>query len=238
MKTIPAKTKKSALVKSGKRRKNPLVGATQPELDSQDKLMESVLSRIAVSNPKPEVKSKSRFWFTVTDAADYVAASKKALKRPELEHVDKDIEDRLKTYKDELPPVLSGNITTVREFFLKEIAPLTMASGAGTLQSREVAARLLSTDIDSAIFGRFENMVNRAAVIKMGLFVLDYFKLPPEHYHSLIGSNGPTPTPLENEIKKIMEQLQNVPSRKDLNSLSSAVNHLTKQVSSNGNNRS
>ncbi len=235
MKTNPATTKKSALVKSGKRRKNPLVGMTQTEMDSQDKMMESVLSRIAVSNPKkPAGKTKSRFWFTVETASEYVSASKEALRRPELEHVDQDIENRLKSYKTELPPVLSSNIASIREFFLTEIAPLTMASGAGTLQSREVAARLLSTDIDSAIFGRFENMVNRAAVIKMGLFVLDYFKLPAEHYQALIGSQAPSQgnanSSLEQEVKAILKQLQDAPTRKDISGLSNAVSALTKQV--------
>lgn len=229
-----AKTKKLRRPKPA----NNLVGLGQSEMEQQDSFLAS-LSRIAVtqSAPAPSKTRKSRFWFKIDPVGEYVRESKKQLKPKELEHVDKDVEERLTTYRGELPPALNSNIKAVREFFLKEIAPLTMASSGGAMQSREVASRLLETEIDSAIFGRFENMVNRAAVIKMGLFVLDYFKLPADHYQALIGAQpaqgqAGSGSNLEAEVKKIMQQLQDAPTRKDISGLSNAVSRLAKQIGS------
>ena len=210
-------------------KKNILTGLSQKSQSQEDNFLES-LTRIALPEeiqPKENTRA-SRFWIKTVNS-DIVEEQKVLLKPKSLDHVDKDIEDRLAKYKLEIPKVLNNNIVSVREFFLREIAPLTMASSGGTLQSREVASRLLDTDIDSSIFGRFDNMVNRAAVVKMAIFVLKYFDLPEEHFGALIGNTSPGgTTPIETEVKKIMEQLHGLPSRRDIGLLSQNIKNLSK----------
>lgn len=208
-----------------------LVGKNQEELDHEDQLL-SALSNLAYSVeevPNPENAKRgnapvrtSRFWFRLETTSEMVAARKKKLAPKSVEHIDSEITDRLKTYEKELSPVLKDRIAQVREFFLTEIAPLTLATAGGAIQSRAVAERMLDTEVDSAIFARFENMVNRAATIKLGIFVLDYFGLPLTHFNDLVGA---TPHRGNSELSQVLEAinannhfLRKLPTTSDLKS--------------------
>jgi hypothetical protein len=177
------------------------------------------------TTPSSKTASRaSRFWFTLETTSEVVASRKRKLAPKAVEHIDAEITDRLKTYEKELSPVLKARIAQVREFFLTEIAPLTLATAGGAIQSRAVAERMLDTEVDSAIFARFENMVNRAATIKLGIFVLDYFGLPPTHFDALVGS---TPHPKgSSELSQVLDAIQT--NNQFLKKLPSDLQHAVK----------
>lgn len=208
-----------------------LLGKSQEELDREDQLL-SALSNLAYSVKEtpdsgydPSRKRTSRFWFKLETTDQFVVKRKKSLAPKAVEHIDAEITDRLKTYEKELSPVLKDKINQVREFFLTEIAPLTLATSGGAIQSRAVAERMLDTEVDSAIFARFENMANRAATIKLGLFVLDYFGLPHSHFNELLG--GGQVKEKSSELSQILEAIQN--SSRDVKKLPSEISAILKQ---------
>lgn len=232
-----AKIKRTRLAKGD----NPLIGKSQSAKDSEDAVLLS-LSRIGSSAESESTSSdpfgrKSRFWFRMVDTDDVaktVSRNKKLMSKKTVEHVDQSVEDRLSTYKKEMPPKLKSNIDAVREFFLTEIAPLTMASSGGAIQSRAVASRLVDSEIDSAIFSRFENMVNRASTLKMAMFVLKYFGLPEDQLSSILGLHNQAVTPIEAEVKAILQKLNDAPSSRQMRELHGSINKLSKGLT-NGN---
>jgi hypothetical protein len=116
-----------------------------------------------------------------------VEVLKEAMKPKELEHIDSEIVKRLSEYKSESPALLQKHIESIREFFLSEVAPKTLAASGGTLQATEVIQRLLNTEVDGSTAARFQQMVNRATTLKMALFVCQYFDLPQSYLDSIIG---------------------------------------------------
>jgi len=191
-------------------------GAPQALLDQEDEFTKSLL-QVAYTDPtSPKATAKgsrfgkrnSKFWFQVESIEEEVKRRKAQFKPKVLEHVDEAIESRLKPFKDEFPRELRANINAVREFFLKEVAPLTVAASAGTSQAREVVERLMKTKVDTSVLSRFENMVGRAAVIKMGLYVLEYFHLPPEHLSALFGGNVHQQDGELQQVLKMLAEMQ------------------------------
>lgn len=158
------------------------IGKSQSSLDLEDALASS-LGRLAYPVPK-KVNRRSRFWFTLEDPAP---DSKEAMAPRQLQHIDSEIVERLAAYQLVSPKVFQANIEQVREFFLTEVAPKTLAVSGGTTQATEVLKRMLETDIDASTAQRFNNMVNRAATLKMAQFVATYFGLPLDHVDAIIG---------------------------------------------------
>lgn len=141
---------------------------------------------------------KSTFLFKpsqsfVTEVTGMVANSKPK----KLVHADKEIVERTKEYRKELPPILAKNIDDVREMFLQQVAPLTLAAQAGTLQARTVAQRLLKTEIGSEPFVQFERMVEVGARIQMAKFVASYMGLPVREWRSILEVLAPKQQPRE-----------------------------------------
>lgn len=189
-----------------------LIGAPQAQLDQEDALTKGLLN-VAYSDPALKVQRSqvsrfgtrtSRFWFKVETISEETTRRKEQFKPPELEHIDDAVSKRLKTFKKEIPGDLRDHIEQVREFFLTELTPLTMASSGGTIQAKDVAERMFKTEIDSAIFSRFDNMVNRAATIRVAKFVLSYFNLEPHFLDALIGPQHHSP---DSEMRKVQEMM-------------------------------
>jgi hypothetical protein len=157
---------------------NNLVPVSDEELEVADSMLAS-LTDIAYSTPssnKPAAPSRprrrSRFFFKLSKSfVDETEARKRTFVPKQMVHVDAEVTKRLKEYKREIPPELAGNIDSVREFFLKEIAPITLATGAGATQAREVVKRLVGSDVDGTQFEKFERMMALAVDIKMSRFV-------------------------------------------------------------------
>lgn len=173
--------------------KNNLIGASKGELEkakaNEDALAAS-LGRLAFSTPsKSPAKRKSRFWFKMEEQP--IVVSPQEMKKKKPQYIDQQIISRLEIYKQTSPKAFQRNIVAVREFFLNEVAPKTIAAAGGAGQAEEVLRRLLDTDIDESTAQRFAMMVNRAATLKMGQFVADYFGLPKEEISQIIGLAQP-----------------------------------------------
>ena len=176
------------------------IGKTAAQQTAEDALAVS-LSRLALPAAKP-VHRRSRFWFKVQeskvskkrkDGEVSIKKIREAMRPKELEHIDSQIVDRLGLYKKESPEVYQSHIEEVREFFLNEIAPRTVAAPGGALQATEVLTRLLDTEVDPSTVSRFQNMLNRATTLKMAEFVAQYFGLSKEHIPGIIGSRAEQP---------------------------------------------
>lgn len=183
---------------------------TDVKKEEQDDDLLSSLTNIAYATPQPLIEQskhvkntktnrKSRFFFTPTESfSAEVNRSKKAVKKPNtaLTVLDAEVESRQKAYSKELHDALKFNIETVREFFLSEIGPLTLAAQAGTVQASQVMQRVLNTEIDSQIFLQFERMVGKASTLKMARFIAKYLELPTRTVEELLQVIQP-PVPKE-----------------------------------------
>lgn len=171
--------------------------------DAHDELLAS-LTDLAYAIPNdPDIlnvrdigsKSKrSRFFFRLSDsiAAD-VKKRRNRLKPKKRVHVDDEISARLATYTAEAPAALVDNIDKVREFFLKQIGPRTLAGGAGVSQARDIVQRMLGTEIDGTQFVKFERMSHTAVSILMAKFIAKYYGLPVSVIDRLLTSIEPRP---------------------------------------------
>lgn len=187
---------------------NSVVGRSGKDLRQQDVTLEA-LSNLAyaaapIKTAKHQPNRTSRFWFKVESVAEVVAQAKKDLAPKEIEHVDVEITKRIATYKTQLAPALKTNIEVVREFFLRELTPLTVASEGGITQAKEVVQRILDTEVDSALIDRFRGMASRAAVLRLAIFMVEYFKLPKEYVNNLFSQPI---TSQDSELKQVMEML-------------------------------
>lgn len=179
-----------------------IIGSTDEELAAEEALAAS-LSRLAYSVPDKKNR-RSRFWFKLDQPA---AVPAETMKPKVLEHIDSEIINRLAIYKGTSPAMFQGNIEAVREFFLNEVAPRTIAASGGTIQAAEVLKRLLDTEIDESTAQRFAQMVSRAATLTMGRFVASYFNLPEKYIDSVIGIQS---TPLLGgfDLKHVLERVE------------------------------
>ncbi len=190
---------------------NHLILSTQKEEEAADDLL-SALTTLAYSTPvreqpkklikkkkkkvqpKPLTESnrRSRFFYTPTiSIADEVAAARPISEPRVLEAVNAEVDARVATYSQELPPALQPNIEAVREYFVSQVAPKTLAVQAGTAQALDVIQRTLNTAIDPQPFAQFERMVAQARLIKMARFVAEYMELPATAVPDLVESITP-----------------------------------------------
>lgn len=215
---------------------NNLVGASVEDLEKENHFL-NVLTTLAHEVPQKVTSinknRSSRFWFKVETTNQLVTANKDIMKPRSLEHVDSEVTTRLDTYKEEMPASLKEKITQVREFFLTEIAPITLAAGGGASQAKEVAERLLEIEVDSALFTRFDNMINRAATLKLSQFVANLFGLPAEAAHSLLGAqmNAGSDHSQINSILNYLKANDEAFSKKDLVKLQQDISKIEKVVS-------
>ncbi len=180
------------------------------EASNQEEALIASLMTLAHSDPKPKAKPvpekrsifgtrNSRFWFQL-DEPEEVRQAK--FKKKVLPRVDADIEDRLAIFKKEVPATLRARIEEIREFFLKEIAPITMSTHGGAEQAKQVIERMTDSKVDSTLASHFDQMVNRAARIKLAQFVQKLFGL--ENYEDLLAK----PVAQNSELAQIMKMLQ------------------------------
>jgi hypothetical protein len=156
-------------------------------------LTDIAYSTAPVKPVKPARPSrKSRFFFRLSQSfVDEVQARKAKFVPKQMVHVDAEVTKRLKEYKREIPPELAGNIDGVREFFLREIAPFTLATGAGASQAREVVKRLVGSDVDGTQFEKFERMMALAVDIKMARYVARMLGLTKAEASEILASMKP-----------------------------------------------
>jgi hypothetical protein len=142
---------------------------------------------------KTETKFKnSRFFYRPTQSLDDELEHRKQIATPkELDLVDQQVIDRSETYGKELPQKLDKNIEKVREFWLKNVAPLTLAAQAGSSQARDVVQRTLGAPIDGTPFLKFQKMLEQGLTIKMATYLVTYLGIPRTQVNDLIDSITP-----------------------------------------------
>lgn len=170
--------------------------------DQQDDILAALSEMAYATTPKRDrlivvdekKRHKSRFFFVLSDSiAKEVQKAKKKVAKKELDHIDTEVEARLKQLKKVMPKELEANIKEVREFFLTEIGPRTLAGGAGSVQARAVVQRLLGSEIDGTQFAKFERMSHEAVNIRMAKFIARYYGLPQSVCTKLLESVMPRP---------------------------------------------
>lgn len=199
---------------------NNLVPIADEQLDVADSLLASLTDIAYATNPEEKkvvVKSerRSRFFFRLTPSFAEEVKSKQLVFTPkEIIHIDHEVEKRLKNYKLEMPHTLEQNIEEVREFFLREIAPVTLAAGAGASQALEVVRRLVGSDIDGTQFEKFERMAAKAVDIKMARFVARQFGLTKTEAAEILAALVPrTPTIIPVGVPQNERQVKEQPKK-------------------------
>jgi BMFP domain-containing protein YqiC len=184
----------------------------------------TAFSKIAVSIPTEKVierkRFKSRFFFQIDTT---IEERKEQFKPKKLEHVDADIIERADRYKKEVSATLQSKIDQISDFFLSEIAPLSIASSGGSRKAYKVVERYLDDKVDTTLQSTFDTMIVRAARLKMAMFVAELFKLPKDQVDELMPKVAVDPEKkVTQQIKEMME-----PVLKALESQDRKLNRLT-----------
>jgi hypothetical protein len=170
--------------------------------DAADSLLAAVMS-LGHATGKPQKKEKvlvgqawrtqsnksSRFFYRPTKSLDEELEHRKKIAEPRaIDLVDEQVAARTKTYTQELPQKLDKNIAKVREFWLKNVAPLTLAAQAGSDQAKDVVQRSLGAPIDNMPFMKFQRMLEQGLTIKMANYLVTYLGIPRNQVAELIDS--------------------------------------------------
>lgn len=169
-------------------------------INSDDDDLLASLSEAATASPitveanttKRNTKRKSKFFFTIKSDFDRSVEDRIEQFKPKvLEHIDAELVKRSDDYLKELPPNLESNIANIREFFLRELSPLTLAMSPGSTQALDVVSRALGIQVDNGIIVQFERMFAKGINIKMSKYVASYLGLTAEDADILLQSISP-----------------------------------------------
>ena len=153
----------------------------KPSLETSiEDSLDFMLTRVATPVAKPEVERsgrKSRFFFRRVE--DEVASLKQATKPKEVELDNAESIAYALGLKKLLLPVVKTNIETVRDFFINEIAPLSLALGAGALQASEAIKEVTGSGVEPSTFDKFDRMCHQAVILRMASFLEGYLGLKP-----------------------------------------------------------
>ena len=153
------------------------------------------LSEAATSTPNPtqQTKRKSKFFFTSAKSIFNQEMETRAdqFKPKVLEHIDELVVNRSNEYLKELPKSLEDNISNIREFFLKELSPLTLALNAGANQASAVVNMAVGVNIEPSVIAMFERMYAKGINIKMSNYIAEYLSLPKSDALILLQSIAP-----------------------------------------------
>jgi hypothetical protein len=137
-------------------------------------------SKKAMMRPVKNRRENNPFFYYRTDSFAEAVGIQKATVEPQkqaMQHIDQEVEDRLKTYEKELSETLEKNIEAVREFFLKDVDPLSLGIQGGTAQVHSLMTRIFPDGIDTEQFVQFIHMAKQARKIKMANFIASYMGL-------------------------------------------------------------
>lgn len=158
------------------------------------------ITNMAYSGGLPKAASVSRkrkhnpFFYRRTPSFSEAVARQKEILEPQkaaIEHIDEEVENRLVTYEKELASALEKNIAAVREFFLKEVDPLSLGIQGGTAQVHTLMNRIFPEGIETEQFSQFINMAKQARKIKMANFIAEYMGLSAEDAERIADSLTP-----------------------------------------------
>jgi hypothetical protein len=147
-----------------------------------------------ITRPVRNRRENNPFFYYRTESFAEAVGIQKASVEPQkqaMQHIDQEVEDRLKTYEKELATSLEENIEKVREFFLKEIDPLSLGIQGGTAQVHSLMTRIFPDGIDTEQFVQFVHMAKQARKIKMANFIAGYMGLGLSDAERIIDSLTP-----------------------------------------------
>jgi hypothetical protein len=133
-----------------------------------------------ITRPVRNRRENNPFFYYRTESFAEAVGIQKAIVEPQkqaMQHIDQEVEDRLKTYEKELASSLEENIEKVREFFLTEIDPLSLGIQGGTAQVHSLMTRIFPDGVDTEQFVQFVHMAKQARKIKMANFITGYMGL-------------------------------------------------------------
>lgn len=171
---------------------NNLVGMTVEESEKQDKFL-SQISRIAypvdknnnkVKPVKSDSKYKSRFFFKVTDKDEISVIENSVHSRPQEEPINIEIVQRSDKYAKELPNELKLAIIKIREFFLKEIAPKSIALQGGLAQAKAVIEQQVG-EVDASEMMWAEKFAVHSSKLRVLRFIKELFELTDDEAEKL-----------------------------------------------------
>lgn len=145
---------------------------------SDDAINLSLSSLSYSSKDKPQAKEftrNSRLWFRLDQKE--LTERKQAVAKKQLIHVDKEVEDRLPSFKKVIPTKVQEATTNIREFLLKEIAPITLGINPGVEQAQSVIQRGLEIELDGSVAPILNAMVKKAVSLKLAQYVARQFSL-------------------------------------------------------------
>lgn len=166
---------------------NPIEGMTIEEAKQQD----NVLSRISQIAYLPKDKQKkaqavqsdskytSRFFFHVDDKDELSIIEESVKAKPKEEPINIEILKRSDAYAKELPVSLKDAIVKIREFFLKEIAPKSIALQSGLVQAKAVIEHQVG-EIDASEIAWAEKFAAQSSKLRVLRFIKELFQLTDE----------------------------------------------------------
>ena len=173
-------------------RVNPTEGMSIEEAKRQDKFL-SQISRIAYvpnkdkqkSSPvKSDSKYKSRFFFHVDDKDELSVIEDSVKAKPKEEPINIEILKRSDSYAKELPNSLKDSITQIREFFLREIAPKSLALQSGLAQAKAVVEQQVG-EVDASEMVWAEKFAVHSSKLRVLRFIKELFELTDEEAEKL-----------------------------------------------------
>lgn len=181
--------------------------------------------------PKTPTRSRfrSRFFFRLD--SEIVDQQKAAVAPPKIDYADAAVTNHAKRWRKILPRELSTNIDLVREFFVNELSPLTLAISTGSDQAREVLKVLTGSEVDPEAFYRFEQMAHQAVLIRLSIFLEQYLGLPKGTSAELLPGR-PNRQPSATPAVPLPSDDSGSSSRKDLRSLNRKLQRLLDQQQS------
>lgn len=153
------------------------------------------LSSVAQMRPPPDggpgIKRslnplRSRFIFKLRGPSDEEVRRKELTERPELPRSTKEVDDRSESYSVELPGLMEDRLNKIREFMLQELAPRMLAAQAGITQARYVVDRVAGAQMDDSTEHFFNQLMVKAANLRMCKFIAEYFGLQVEEVEGLL----------------------------------------------------
>jgi hypothetical protein len=176
--------------------------------------------RKPLTRPPESRRAANPFFYYRTQSFSEAVGEQKATVEPQktaMEHIDQEVEDRLKTYERELSASLEKNIAAVREFFLTEIDPLSLGIQGGTAQVHSLMTRIFPDGIDTEQFMQFVHMAKQARKIKMANFIAGYMNLDPADAERIADTLTPKKEVMiigPNADERISQQQPQEPTRK------------------------
>jgi hypothetical protein len=169
---------------------------TQKSLDELLTVVARPVAAVRGSEPEvtPKSKRRSRFFFKLPEDEMRELKALNAPKTVELDNAE--FIAYAEALAVSLPPNVKLNLEKVRDFFIQEIAPLTLALSAGAEQAKAAIKVVTGSEVEPSTFQKFEKMAHLAVQLRMASFLEDYLALGAGSAVKLLPEPAHAPKPL------------------------------------------